>query len=238
MDQKADQLMEFSNHKKAQDAAKKVFEKIPRFIHAEMTESEIARLSTKLLAEEGVSDTWYYGVHALVLLGSRSCLSISGKEYSPSSEKVRETNLITIDLSPEVNGCWGDCARSFVVENGEVVKQPSIAEMSEGLAMETWLHEQMKENVDPSMTFNDLYLFGNDLIKSREYRNLDFLGNLGHSIVHDKADRIYIEEGCGVKLGEVQFFTFEPHIKKMNGVWGFKHENIYYFNKYGHLNEL
>ena len=31
-------------------------------------------------------------------------------------------------------------------------------------------------------------------------------------------------------LGSVNFFTFEPHIRKAGGRWGFKHENIYYFD--------
>jgi hypothetical protein len=39
-------------------------------------------------------------------------------------------------------------------------------------------------------------------------------------------------------LGEAKFFTFEPHIRKKAGEWGYKNENIYYFNDEGHAVEL
>ncbi len=55
------------------------------------------------------------------------------------------------------------------------------------------------------------------------------MGNLGHSIATDKADRIYIEKGNGAPLGSVKYFTFEPHIAVKNSKYGFKKENIYYF---------
>jgi hypothetical protein len=34
-------------------------------------------------------------------------------------------------------------------------------------------------------------------------------------------------------LKEVPFFTFEPHVREVDGIWGFKHENIFYFNQDG-----
>jgi len=40
------------------------------------------------------------------------------------------------------------------------------------------------------------------------------------------------------KLGEVYYFTFEPHISKKNGKWGFKYENVYFFDIEGELQEL
>lgn len=54
-------------------------------------------------------------------------------------------------------------------------------------------------------------------------------GNLGHSIVRRKADRIYIEKGNNKKLGDVNYFTFEPHISIAGSKYGYKRENIYYF---------
>ncbi len=57
------------------------------------------------------------------------------------------------------------------------------------------------------------------------------MGNLGHSIEHRKENRIYIERGNKRKLGEVDYFTFEPHIAKAGSKYGFKRENIYFFDK-------
>ena len=69
----------------------------------------------------------------------------------------------------------------------------------------------------------------NDIIHNLGYKNLDFLGNLGHSIEINKQDRIYIERGNHNKLGDIKMFTFEPHISKIGSKYGFKKENIYFF---------
>lgn len=66
----------------------------------------------------------------------------------------------------------------------------------------------MNENT----TFEELFYYINDQIKTCGYVNLDFLGNLRHSIVKDKKQRIYIEKGNTEKLSAVEAFTFEPHI--------------------------
>lgn len=63
------------------------------------------------------------------------------------------------------------------------------------------------------------------------------MGNLGHSIVRNKDDRIYIEKGNMAKLGDVNFFTFEPHISISGSKYGYKRENIYYFED-GKIKEL
>ena len=73
----------------------------------------------------------------------------------------------------------------------------------------------------------------NEYICEEGYINLDFMGNLGHSIVRKKEDRIYIEKGNSARLGDVHFFTFEPHISVIGSKYGYKRENIYYFDKDG-----
>ena len=55
------------------------------------------------------------------------------------------------------------------------------------------------------------------------------MGSLGHSIVKEKSERIYIERGNQQKLGSVEMFTFEPHISVEGSMYGYKKENIYYF---------
>ena len=63
------------------------------------------------------------------------------------------------------------------------------------------------------------------------------MGNLGHSIMRRKDDRIYIEKGNNKKLGDVSYFTFEPHISSEGSKYGYKRENIYYFED-GVIREL
>ncbi len=45
-----------------------------------------------------------------------------------------------------------------------------------------------------------------------------------------KDDRVYIEKGNNTKLGDVGYFTFEPHISVDGSKYGFKREDIYYFD--------
>ena len=79
-------------------------------------------------------------------------------------------------------------------------------------------------------TFEELYYHMNEFIVDNGFVNLDFMGNLGHSIVKAKNDRVYIEKGNTAKLGDVKYFTFEPHIAFPYSKFGYKKENIYYFD--------
>ena len=221
-----------NEYKKVQSIAKSVLQDIKPFITAEVSEKEIAERCASLMKERGAEKTWYYECPALVLLGSRSCLSISGKDYVPSDEKVGSENLVTIDLSPLVGQTWGDCSRSFVVEAGRVWEEAEIksAGFLQGLKAERLLHDSFIKAAAPGKTFEEIFLEMNALIKSLGFENLDFLGNVGHTIEVDKNDRLYFEKGNSAALGQDTLFTFEPHIRKAGGRWGFKLENIYYFD--------
>ena len=107
----------------------------------------------------------------------------------------------------------------------------------EGLMMEEQLHQELCDYAAPDTTFEEVYLHMNRLIREKGWINLDFAGNLGHSIERRKENRIYIEKGSAAKLGEGRLFTFEPHIGKVGTGYGFKKENIYYFDG-GTLKEL
>ena len=230
----------FEEYKQVQSIAKKVLNAIPQYISSESTEFDIAEKCKDLLKEYDITKTWYYNCPALVLLGSRSCLSISGKDYIPSHEKVSSENLITIDLSPLLNNSWGDCSRSFVFEKGKFVEFDSIesADFKEGLQIENRLHTHFKNFVKIGMTYSQIYTEMNNQIKSLEYENLDFGGNVGHSIEINKDDRLYFEKNNIKNLTSDKLFTFEPHIKKTGSNWGFKLENIYYFDENGCVIEL
>ncbi len=230
--------MDFDKQQKVQNIAKIVLGELTEHITPDSTENSIASTAGLLLKEHGICNTWYHGVPALVLLGSRSCLSISGKDYSPSNEPVGDTNLVTVDLSPKLDSYWGDCARSFYIENGKCASIPESKEFAHGLKTERSLHQSMTDFTTPETTFSDLYKYGNELIEKMGYENLDFLSNLGHSIETRLEDRKFIDENCLETLGDAKLFTFEPHIRQNGGSWGFKHENIYYFNSDGKAIEL
>ena len=157
--------------------------------------------------------------------------------YSQVQGIAKETidyikTVITIDLSPQRDNIWGDYARTIILEDGivvESIEDISNTEWRNWLLMEEKLHMEMKNFVTKSTTFEELYFHMNDYINKNGYINLDFIGNLGHSIVKVKDDRVYIEKGNAMKLSEAAMFTFEPHISIKGSKYGYKKENIYYF---------
>lgn len=185
------------------------------------------------MLELGADSFWYYNVGALIFAGDETTKSVSGKEYITSDYIIKNDDIITIDLSPQIKNIWGDYARTIIIENGKVVdeiNQIQNAEWKNGLLIEKELHSELLNFATSNTTFEELYYHMNDFIKKCGYINLDFNGNLGHSIVKNKNRRIYIEKGNKKKLSKVKYFTFEPHIALPNSNYGCKKENIYYFN--------
>ena len=198
-----------------------------------MTLVELRELCEKYMLSNGADSFWYWDVGAFVFAGEKTAVSVPGREYKTDDYIIRANDIITIDLSPQNNRTWGDYARTLITENGDIVKdieQIQNDEWRKGVKMEEYLHEAMRSFVDESTTFEELFYYINDQIQAHGYVNLDFLGNLGHSIVKDKEQRIYIEKGNIERLSAVEAFTFEPHISLPGSLYGFKKENIYGFN--------
>lgn len=222
-----------------QNIAKKTIEFMKANIHPGMTLLEVRALCEAKMLELGADSFWYWDVGAFVFAGDETTLSVSGKEYITSARVIAENDIITIDLSPQNGDTWGDYARTVIIENGVVVEADNVLnnEWRNGLLMEEYLHEMMCKFVTPKTTFEELYYYINGIIEEKGYINLDFMGNLGHSIVRHKDDRVYIEKGNRMCLGDVQYFTFEPHISVQGSKYGYKRENIYYFSE-GKIREL
>ena len=194
--------------------------------------TEVRALCEAYLLAHGADSFWYWDVGAFVFSGRETAVSVSGREYRTSDTVLQENDILTVDLSPQRDGVWGDYARTLILENGAGVTDPTRiqnAEWRRGLQMEHHLHEAMKAFVTPETTFEELYCHINGIIVRNGYVNLDFSGNLGHSIVRDKNDRIYIEMGNKAKLSSVAAFTFEPHVAHPHSVYGFKMEDVYAF---------
>lgn len=227
---------ELKKYKAVQKIAKDAMEYLKSYIKEGVSEADIANAASRFMLSRGASSFWYHGVGALVFVGSRTLLSISGRDYKPSGKAVGKNDFVTVDLGPQIGQYWGDYARSFVVVDGKVAsnigKTPpkKIKEMFEGIEAEKKLHKKLIDIVKPNMTFGELFSIMNELILEHDCVTLDFKKNLGHSIEKNVDDRIYIEDGCRKKLSDVSLFTFEPHIKIEGGQFGFKREDIYYFS--------
>lgn len=200
---------------------------------------DIRKMCDHKMLELGADSFWYWDVGAFVFAGDETTVSVSGRRYTTSNRIIAPNDIITIDLSPQNGDTWGDYARTIILQNGVVVDLDGIEnqEWKQGLLMEEFLHDELGQFAKPETTFEELYYHMNSLIDCKGFINLDFCGNLGHSIVRQKDDRVYIEKGNHTRLGDVGFFTFEPHISVSGSKFGYKKENIYYF-KNGVLQEL
>lgn len=201
-------------------------------IKAGMSLKEVRKLCETYMLEHGADSFWYWDIGAFVFSGNETAVSVSGRQYKTSDRIITENDIITVDLSPQNNNIWGDYARTIIIQHGVIVDKTEDVENDEwrsGLETELFLHEKLKEIAKPDMTFEELYYTINSIISDKGFINLDFMGNLGHSIVNDKNNRIYIEKGNKNKLSDAEFFTFEPHISIQGSEFGYKREDIYYF---------
>lgn len=223
-----------------QKIAKETIIYIKTIIKPGMNLLDIRRSCEKKMLELGADSFWYWNIGAFVFAGNETTVSVSGRDYITSDRLIGFNDIITIDLSPQNNNIWGDYARTIVIENGQVadtVEKIQNNEWRRGLLMEERLHQELLDFAAPHTTFEELYLHINNLIISEGFINLDFMGNLGHSIVKNKDERIFTEKGNRSLLSSVEYFTFEPHISIPNSIYGYKMENIYYFSS-GKLVEL
>ena len=231
-----DSEMEKQSYSRIQLAAKQTIEYIKKIIKPGMNLLEIRKFCEEKLLELGADSFWYWDVGAFVFAGDETTVSVSGKQYVTSDRVIGNNDIITIDLSPQVGNIWGDYARTIIVENGMVVENIGLIENPEwksGLQMEEKLHAELLRFATKETTFEKLYYHMNEFIVENGFVNLDFMGNLGHFIVKTKGDRVYIEKGNMTKLGDVKYFTFEPHISFPDSKYGYKKENIYYFDENG-----
>lgn len=219
-------------YKEVQLIAKQTMDFIRKTISPGMKLTQVRKLCEDKMLELGADSFWYWDIGAFIFSGDETTKSVSGKEYKTSDRYIEENDIVTIDLSPQCNYIWGDFARTIIIEEGYVVDNINCiqkAEWKAGLLMEQRLHQELLDFVDERTTFEELFYHINTRIVSEDFINLDFLGNLGHSIEKRSEDRIYIEKGNQTRLGDISYFTFEPHISRPDSVFGYKWENIYYF---------
>lgn len=219
-------------HKEVQLIAKQTMDFISKTISPGMKLTQVRKLCEDKMLELGADSFWYWDIGAFIFSGDETTKSMSGTEYKTSDRYIEENDIVTIDLSPQCNHIWGDFARTIIIEEGYVVDNINCiqkAEWKAGLLMEQRLHQELLDFVDERTTFEELFYHINTRIVSEDFINLDFLGNLGHSIEKRSEDRIYIEKGNQTRLGDISYFTFEPHISRPDSVFGYKWENIYYF---------
>ncbi|WP_276316194.1 M24 family metallopeptidase [Paenibacillus lignilyticus] len=223
-----------SDYLHVQSIARATMNDLQTFIREGITERDIAGRAEDFMRNRGIETIWYYGIGAFVHVGKRTLISESGRSYEPSDSAVGRDDIVTVDLSPEYRTYWGDHARTFVVRDGRVMEERELrvcdSDFAGGVRMGIALHEAFIDYAKPDKTFEQAYQYSNEMLRRHGYENLDFAGNVGHTIAFHRDDRKYFEQGNTMKLGEARLFTFEPHISRKHGEYGFKREDIYYFD--------
>ena len=214
------------NYRFVQAIARRVLSELERYLQPGLTEQEIAAHCRQRLVQLGATSFWYHDIAALVLVGPRTMLSVSGAHYAPTTTVVRHCDLVTIDLSPTLASAWGDCARSYIVGRGNG-NQETYQELQTGLTFEQALHGAFFAVASTGMTFSDLFEQMNSVIERADFVNLDYRKNLGHTLASTLDGRQFIERGSTVHLEEGLLFTFEPHVARRHGSFGFKYEEVY-----------
>jgi Xaa-Pro aminopeptidase len=226
-------------HRRAQAVARGTLVAIQKEIKAGSTEASLASACRCLMDAAGATGYWWYTTPAYVLAGSSVRLSVEGDSYVPRDEPIGADGMITIDLHPEVDGHWGDFARTYFLRDGKVVTPEAAGyEEADGIATEAALHALIQAKARPEMTFQELHSLIERDIARRGYENLDFLGNFGHSIGADVSTRAFLDANCSQRLDTAPLMTFEPHIAKPGRPWAFKYEEIYLFDDAGNLRLL
>jgi len=202
-------------YSQVQQIAKDTMDYAREMIKPGMNLLELRELLDNKMLELGADSFWYWDVGAFIFAGDETTVSVSGTEYQTSDRIIAENDIVTIDLSPQIGNIWGDYARTIIVENGIVVNKDNIfnKEWKNGLLMEDILHLELMDYATPNTTFEELYYHINGIIQEKGFINLDFLGNLGHSIVRDKKDRVYTEKGLHLNLTLV-FLVLSMDIRK------------------------
>lgn len=221
---------DLGQYQKAQQIARSTLKAIESAIRPGVTEASLAAACRRHMDKQGATGYWWHGVPALVLAGSRLRVSVEGDVYQPADIPMAANDMVTIDLSPEIAGYWGDAARSFFLKDGRLVSaQEAGSEQAEGMAAESALHQHLLSLAAPEMTFRELHAEMDARVQSLGFQNLDFLDNYGHEIGRNVHSRAYMDAACRARLDSVALFTFEPHIAKPGSRLAFKYEEIYRF---------
>lgn len=215
------------HYRKVQDAARMTLDGMTEFIKPGVSEADLITQCDALQRAAGVDGYWYKSLPALVLIGDHTGLAISRTPYVPSQTTVQETDLVTIDLNPSIGGYCGDYARSYYIEGGVTRRIPvQNNEFLAGASAQQHLHALLMEVTSKDMSFNELYRLLHEEIERLGFEQLDYLG---HGVQKDMDHLDFIAPNVMRSLGDAGFFTLEPQIRLKGGRYGFKHENIYYF---------
>ena len=166
-------MSQIEEHRVVQAAAKNVLVQLQATLSSSELGTEYCHSS-----QANARGLWNYPkpgtttVRPLVLAGPRTCLSLSGKDYEPSDDKIGTTNLVTVDLSLSSGRGVGRLQRGVSsLKLGVAVRHPQNPEFIRGRESRlNVLHANLLTFATPATTFEDLCEYA-----SSQMRLLGFL---------------------------------------------------------------
>lgn len=208
---------EIENIKKACEITDNCFEYILSYIKPGMTEKEIAESIEDYYKErtEGLA------FETIVASGENS----SKPHATPTDRKIKETDIITIDMGCKYKGYCSDMTRTIFV--GEVTEEMKFV-YDLVLKNQKQTSDQYKDGANirvlSKMVENDFRLHGFDLIHS-----------IGHGLGLEIHEKPYITYNNDNNLKENMVITNEPGIY-LPGKFGVRIEDTVLITKFGCIN--
>lgn len=208
---------EISNLEKACEITDNCFEYILSYIKPGMTERQIANEIEEYYKQRAGG----LAFDTIVASGENT----SKPHAVPTDRKIKEKDIITIDMGCKVNGYCSDMTRTFFV--GEVLEEiKPVYDLV--LKNQKQTGEQYKDGVSTrllaKMVENDFKLYGYNLVHS-----------LGHGVGMEIHEAPYISYNSDTQLRENMVVTNEPGIY-LAGKFGVRIEDTVLITKFGCIN--
>ena len=112
--------------------AKQTMDYIKNVITPGMKLTQVRKMCEEKMLELGADSFWYWDIGAFIFSGDETTKSVSGKEYETADKYIEETDIVTIDLSPQRNHIWGDYARTIIIEEAKSLNHWMLFKMRNG----------------------------------------------------------------------------------------------------------
>lgn len=87
-----------------QQIAKQTMSILKSEIKVGMSLRGLREFAESTMLELGATSFWYWNVGALIFSGKKTSMSVSGKHYRTAKQIIKDNDIITIDLSPQIGG--------------------------------------------------------------------------------------------------------------------------------------
>ena len=105
-----------------QDLCRAAMEYAREIVKPGMNLRKFRAMCEQYLLDNGADSFWWDNIGAFIFSGDETAVSVLPDRYEASDKCIEDNDIITIDLSPQRNGVWGDYARTIILQDGKVVE--------------------------------------------------------------------------------------------------------------------